>query len=100
MQKGPRRKRGPSFLTPYPPDKNRCEKMKYSEPESRIDTGTASTQAIAMLRMVASCSPEPLAAMAPATPDDSTWVVETGRPNMSAAPMGAAATSSADAAWA
>jgi len=25
--------------------------------------------------------------IAPATPDDSTWVVETGRPNMPAAPM-------------
>src|ERR1700727_2099040 len=97
MQKGPRRKRGPSFLTPYPPDQNRCEKMKYSEPESRIATGSVSTQAIAVMRMVSSCTPEPLAAMAPATTDDSTWVVETGRPNVSAAKIVAAATSSADA---
>ena len=37
------------------------------------------------------------AAMVPATPDDSTCVVETGSPNMSAAPIVAAATSSADA---
>jgi hypothetical protein len=35
--------------------------------------------------------------MVPATPDDSTWVVETGRPNTSAAPIVAAATSSAEA---
>ena len=34
-----------------------------------------------MLRMVAICRPEPLAAIAPATPDDSTCVVETGRPS-------------------
>ena len=47
--------------------------------------------------MVAICRPEPLAAIVPATPDDSTCVVETGRPNTSAAPIVAAATSSADA---
>ena len=42
--------------------------------------GSVSTQAISRLRIVAICRPEPLAAMVPATPDDSTWVVETGRP--------------------
>jgi hypothetical protein len=30
--------------------------------------------------MVDHCSPEPLAAMVPAMPEDSTWVVETGNP--------------------
>ena len=40
-----------------------------------------------MLRMVAICRPEPLAAIVPATPDDSTCVVDTGRPNTSAAPI-------------
>ena len=33
-----------------------------------------------MLRMVDHCSPEPFAAMVPATPEESTWVVLTGRP--------------------
>jgi len=69
-------------------------------PDNMIAAGRVSTQAITMLRMVAICSPAPLAAIAPATPDDSTWVVETGRPNMSAALMVAAATSSAEAPWA
>ena len=36
-------------------------------------------------------------AIVPATPDDSTWVVETGRPKISAAPIVPAATSSAEA---
>jgi len=38
------------------------------------------TQAMAMLRIVANRNPEPFADMVPATPDDSTCVVETGRP--------------------
>ena len=42
--------------------------------------GSVSTQASAILRTVESCSPEPFAAMVPAMPDDSTWVVETGSP--------------------
>ncbi|MOA53750.1 hypothetical protein D3C78_1772560 [compost metagenome] len=50
--------------------------------------------------MVFICKPEPLATMVPATPDDSTWVVETGKPNMSAAPMVSMATVSAEAPWA
>ena len=45
-----------------------------------IAAGRVKTQAIAMLRIVDHCRPEPLAAMVPAMPDDSTWVVETGRP--------------------
>src|SRR3981081_3096704 len=51
--------------------------------------GSVRTHAITILRIVAICSPEPLAAIAPATPDDSTCVVETGRANKSAAPSAA-----------
>ena len=50
-----------------------------------------------MLRMVENCKPLLLAAMVPATPELSTWVVETGRPKLSAAKMVAIATSSAHA---
>ena len=32
------------------------------------------------MRTVESCKPEPFAAMVPATPEDSTWVVETSEP--------------------
>ena len=52
-----------------------------------------------MLRIVDHCIPEPLATMVPATPDESTWVVDTGRPKPSAAPIVAAAISSAAAPW-
>src|SRR3981189_2855445 len=47
-----------------------------------IAAGSVRTHAISMFLMVATCSPDPFAAMAPATPDDSTCVVETGRPKM------------------
>ena len=40
--------------------------------------GKVSTHAIAMLRTVANCSPDPFAAMVPAMPEESTWVVDTG----------------------
>jgi hypothetical protein len=33
-----------------------------------------------MLRSVDICRPDPFAAMVPATPDESTWVVDTGSP--------------------
>src|SRR5262249_58578747 len=46
------------------------------------------------------CRPERLAAIVPATPDDSTCMVETGSPNMSAAAMVLIATTSALAPWA
>jgi hypothetical protein len=59
--------------------------------------GTVSTQASAMLRTVASCSPDPLADIVPAMPDESTCVVDTGRPKPSAAAMVAAAVISAQA---
>jgi hypothetical protein len=42
--------------------------------------GRVSAQAMAIERIVDHCRPEPLAAMAPATPLDRICVVETGRP--------------------
>lgn len=54
--------------------------MKYSVPDSAIAAGRVSTQASAILRTVDHCRPEPFAAIVPAMPDDSTWVVDTGRP--------------------
>jgi len=62
-----------------------------------IAAGSVRTQANAMLRTVANCSPEPFAAIVPAMPDDKTCVVETGSPNPSAAAMVAAAVISAQA---
>src|SRR5215468_8134790 len=61
--------------------------------------GSVNTHAIRRLRTVAHCSPEPLAAIVPATPDDNTWVVETGKPYTSAAAIVPAATTSAQAPW-
>jgi hypothetical protein len=52
---------------------------QYSVADSTMAAGSVSTQPMMMLRIVAHCRPEPLAAMAPAMPDDSTWVVDTGR---------------------
>src|SRR5438876_12078715 len=57
--------------------------------------GRVKIHAMAMLRTVESWSPDPFAAMVPATPEDRTWVVETGSPYMSAAAIVPAATSSA-----
>ena len=54
--------------------------MKYRQPDRIIAIGSVSTQAIAMLRMVDHCNPDPFAAIVPAIPDESTWVVDTGRP--------------------
>src|ERR1700744_4009147 len=71
--------------------------MKYREPESSIAAGRVSTQASAMLRIVDHCRPDPLAAIVPAIPDDSTWVVDTGKPYPSAAAIVAAAVISAHA---
>jgi hypothetical protein len=56
------------------------ENSQNSEPDNRIATGKVSTQAMARLRTVDHCRPERLAAIVPATPDDSTCVVDTGRP--------------------
>jgi hypothetical protein len=52
-----------------------------------------------MLRKVANWMPEPLASIVPATPDDRTWVVDTGRPKPSATPIVARATIPAAAPW-
>src|SRR5580765_3400020 len=68
---------------------------QYNDPDSRIAAGKVSTQAIARLRSVPSCRPERLAAIAPATPEESTCVVDTGSPYMSAAAIVLIATSSA-----
>ena len=46
----------------------------------RAATGKVKTHAAAMLRMVDHCSPLLLAIMVPATPEESTCVVLTGRP--------------------
>src|SRR5271165_4694280 len=70
---------------------------QYRKTESIIAAGKVSTQASAMLRTVDHCSPDPLAAMVPAMPDESTCVVETGRPYTSAAAIVAAAVISAQA---
>jgi len=59
--------------------------------------GSVNTHAISRLRTVAHCSPEPFAAIVPATPDDNTCVVETGSPYISAAAIVPAATTSAQA---
>jgi hypothetical protein len=50
----------------------------YRNPESIIAVGNVRTHAIAMFRIVDSWRPDPLAAIVPATPDDRTWVVDTG----------------------
>ena len=56
------------------------ENSQYSVPDRIIAIGNVSTHAMSRLRTVAICSPDPFAAIVPATPDDSTWVVETGKP--------------------
>src|SRR5271169_2191857 len=61
----------------------------------QMDAGSVSTHAKARLRTVLICIPEWFAAMVPATPDDKTCVVLTGKPNQSAAPMVAIAVISA-----
>jgi len=67
--------------------------------DNAIEAGRVSTQASSMLRTVDHCRPEPLAAIVPATPDDNTCVVDTGRPKRSAMPIVTIATSSAAAPW-
>src|ERR1700722_7830058 len=54
------------------------------KPDSIIATGSVNTQAISRFRTVANWSPEWFAIIVPATPDDSTCVVLTGNPSMSA----------------
>ncbi len=45
-----------------------------------IDAGSVNTQAISKLRIVDICKPDLFAHIVPATPDDSTCVVLTGKP--------------------
>src|ERR1035441_7924739 len=56
-----------------------------SPPESSAAAGNVNTQAAAILRIVDICKPLLFAIIVPATPELSTWVVDTGKPNLSAA---------------
>ncbi|MNP87073.1 hypothetical protein D3C76_1877230 [compost metagenome] len=53
-----------------------------------------------MVLTVPPCRPLLFATMVPATPEDSTWVVDTGRLKMLAMPMAQAAVICADMPWA
>ena len=55
------------------------EKIRNSVAEIAMAQGSVSTQASAIERSVLHWMPDPFAAIVPATPDDSTWVVETGQ---------------------
>ena len=68
------------FLIRSVTDQKIIEKSQNRLPARRMAAGIVSTQARARLRTVAICRPEPLAAIVPATPDDKTCVVETGKP--------------------
>jgi hypothetical protein len=78
---------------------NRWRNTKKRNAERAIAQGRVKTQASAILRRVDICTPEPLAAIVPATPEERTWVVETGRPKLSAAAIVPIATISAAAPW-
>src|SRR5208283_2096870 len=67
------------------PLKTTFRKKKKRKPESTMAEGRVRTQASPRLRTVLICRPEWLAIMVPATPDDSTCVVLTGKPKPSAA---------------
>jgi len=56
-----------------------CRNTTNNDPANRIEAGSVNTHAISRLRTVLHCRPEPFAAMVPATPEVSTWVVLTGR---------------------
>src|ERR1700722_4367904 len=71
-------------------------KAQNRHPDSSAAAGSVNTHAAAMLRIVDICSPLLSAAMVPATPELSTWVVLTGSPNRSAARIVAIATNSAE----
>ena len=61
--------------------KEACQKLPADRNADRpIAHGRVSTRASARLRKVDIFTPEPLAAIVPATPEESTCVVETGRP--------------------
>src|SRR6187402_3558992 len=78
-------------------DQNKCVNSQYNEPDSITATGKVSTHAIARLRTVLICRPDWFATIVPATPEESTCVVDTGKPYMSAAPIVSIATTSAEA---
>ncbi|MNH44841.1 hypothetical protein D3C79_1071190 [compost metagenome] len=61
--------------------------------------GRVNTQASRMVLTVPPCRPLLLATMVPATPEDSTWVVETGRLKMLAMPIRLAVVICADMPW-
>jgi len=84
----PERHFSPSEITTFKPSEN-------SSAPRKTHTGSVRTQATRRFRRVFICSPEWFAAIVPATPEDNTWVVLTGSPNAPAAPMVAAATTSA-----
>ena len=67
-----------------------------STAESRIEAGKVNTQAAARFRIVLHCRPEPFAAIVPATPEVSTWVVLTGKWSAVADWISVIATSSSD----
>ena len=62
--------------------------------------GRVRIQAIRMVFTVPPCRPLLFATMVPATPEDSTWVVETGRAKMLAKPIMVAVVICADMPWA
>jgi hypothetical protein len=66
---------------------------QYSEPDSTIAIaiGRVNTHAMRRLRIVPHCKTERLAVIVPATPEDKTCAVDTGKPNILAAPTFSAA---------
>ena len=79
-------------------DREVAEEVKPRREQHR--PGRVRIQARPILRIVVIWMPDLLAHMVPATPEERTWVVLTGRPATSASPMVAMATSSALAPWA
>ena len=88
QDKSPRAKREPggkgkarevgSCISTAAEDHMKWRSAKKMPAASRAAAGRVKIQARAMLRMVDSCKPLPLAIMVPATPDERTCVVETG----------------------
>ena len=65
--------------------------------DSKIDAGSVMSQARPIFLMVSIWMPDSLAHIVPATPDESTWVVLTGKWKTSATPIVKAAITSAEA---
>jgi hypothetical protein len=68
--------------TSYPPYllSHDVEKQNVERGRERDGGGQGEHPGHHQVGTVAICRPEPLAAVVPATPEDGTWVVETGRP--------------------